>query len=92
MRGVNLRSVAASILTDTPAPDANKKDHLLPPVVETADGLKIEVTEKDDGEIVINLGWDPDSPWQYLADISPEEAVEIVVNELVRLAQSGQGE
>ena len=78
-------------MTDTPALDANKKDHLLPPVVETADGLRIEVKENEDGEIRINLDWDPESPWQHLASISPEEAVEIVVAELVRLAQAEEG-
>lgn len=74
-------------MSEAQALDANKKGHQQPPVLEAADGLKIQVVELDDGSIEINLDWEPDSQWGYLSNLPAEEATEIIITELVRLAQ-----
>lgn len=74
-------------MSESQALDVNKKGHQQPPVLEAADGLLIQVVELDDGGIEINLDWEPNSKWEYLSSLPGEEATEIIITELVRLAQ-----
>lgn len=76
-------------MTGDPAPSANKKGHQSP-VIETADGLRIQVIELEDGGLEVELDWEEDSPWQHLASLTPEEITEIVVMELTRFVEEGE--
>lgn len=55
------------------------------PVVTSA-GLAVQVDEQEDGSLEISLSWPPGSPWDFLSEISNEEAVAMVVGELVKKA------
>ncbi len=76
-------------MQETSALDANKKGHQSPPI-ETADGLRIVITERDDGGLEVELDWEEGSPWQHLAGLTAEEITEIVVTELTRFVQEDE--
>jgi hypothetical protein len=76
-------------MTEDQALAANKKGHQSPPI-ETADGLRIVINEREDGGLEVELDWEEGSPWQYLADLTAEEVTEIVVTELTRFVQEDE--